>query len=193
MTTDRDQQDLLSELDSLDLVRHMLADLHDDLRGKVSRFRQLVDLSEVLGSSGTMLFGGEVSHVAWREARWSFIHGNFAATVLLCQAMVEHTLAGFIEGGLLVGDLPQRISFSETLRRCKEFAVVSDETAAELERLMSLRNPLSHFRGINDPASLSGRVMMTLEPAEAHLRRDATFAIGLTIRVLALPQFRLGK
>ena len=43
-----DQLDLLSELGDLDLVRHLLADLHDDLPGKIARLRQLVDLSETL-------------------------------------------------------------------------------------------------------------------------------------------------
>jgi endonuclease/exonuclease/phosphatase (EEP) superfamily protein YafD len=72
-----DEPDLLSEINDFDLVRHLLADLHDDLSGKVARFRQLVDLSDALGSSGTMLFGGDITDSAWREARWSFIHGNF--------------------------------------------------------------------------------------------------------------------
>ncbi len=58
---------------------------------------------------------------------------------------------------------------------------------------MDLRNPLSHFRDLNDASNLSRRVLSTMEPAEDHLRRDATFAIGLAVRILALPTFRLGK
>jgi hypothetical protein len=59
MSTELDQPDLLSDLHDLDLVRHLLADLHDDLAGKIARLRQLVDLSGTLGSSGTMLSGGQ--------------------------------------------------------------------------------------------------------------------------------------
>jgi hypothetical protein len=61
-----------------------------------SYHHQLVDLSDTLGSSGTMLFGGEITDRAWREARWSFIHGNFAATVLICQGLAEHLLGSYL-------------------------------------------------------------------------------------------------
>lgn len=193
MPTREQEPDLLSEISDFDLVRHLLADLHDGLSGKVSRFRQLVDLYGALGSSGTMLFGGEVTDAAWREARWSFIHGNFAATVLLCQGLAEHLLGSFLHGGLLIDHFPKRVSFAETLRRCQDCKVISEQDAMDLQRLMELRNPLSHFRDLNDPASLSGRVLATMKPAEEHLWRDASFAIGLAVRLLALPAFRLGK
>ena len=192
MPTDGDQPDLLSEVNDFDLVRHLLADLHDDLSGKIARFRQLVDLSDALGSSGTMLFGGEITNVAWQEARWSFIHGNFTATVLLCQGLAEHLLASFLHAGLLIDNLSRRISFAETLRRCQEREVISERDATDLRRLMDLRNPLSHFRDLDDAANLSRRALSTMEPAVEHLRRDATFAIGLAVRILALPAFRLG-
>lgn len=193
MPTSGHEPDLLSEISDFDLVRHLLADLHDDLSGKIARFRQLVDLSHALGSSGTMLFGGDVTDAAWQEARWSFIHGNFAATVLICQGLAEHLLGSFLHAALLIDDFPKRVSFAETVRRCQERNVISDLDATDLRRLMNLRNPLSHFREINDPASLSGRVLSTMEPAQEHLRRDASFAIGLAVRLLALPAFRLGK
>jgi hypothetical protein len=192
MLSDDRQPDLLSEITDFDLIRHLLADLHDGIEGKIARFRQLADLSGALGSSGTMLFGGETTDAAWREAQWSFIHGNFTAAVMLCQGLAEHLLASFLNAGLLIDDLPKRISFAETLRRCVERNVVTELDAADLRRLMNLRNPLSHFRDLNDEGNLSRRVLSTTIGAQEHLRRDATFAIGLAIRILALPAFRLG-
>ena len=193
MPTEGHEGDLLSEISDFDLVRHLLADLHDDLSGKIARSRQLVDLSDALGLFGTMLFGGEITDAAWREARWSFIHGNFAATVLICQALAEHLLGSYVYAALPMSDFPKRASFAETLRRCQERNVISDKDAADLRRLMDLRNPLSHFRDVNDPGSIFRRVLSTMEPAQEHLRRDANFAIGLAVRLLALPAFRLGK
>jgi hypothetical protein len=119
--------------------------------------------------------------------------GNFVATVLICQGLAEHLFGSFLHAALLIDEFPKRVSFADTLRRCQERNVISDRDATDLRRLMDLRNPLSHFRDLNDPASLSGRVLSTLEPAEEHLRRDASFAIGLAVRLLALPGFRLGK
>jgi len=70
------------------------------LLGKVRRFRYLHDLGEENGRR-TMLFGGHVTYNAWIEARSSFVHGNYVATVLLCQSLIENLLAAFLHGGLL--------------------------------------------------------------------------------------------
>ena len=74
MTVSRDDQpDLISDLSDLDFVRHLLADLQDDLPGKVGLFRMLTDLGGQIGRSGTMIFGGHAAYHAWVEARSSFV------------------------------------------------------------------------------------------------------------------------
>ncbi|WP_323717124.1 hypothetical protein [Paracoccus aminovorans] len=51
MTDGGDQPDLLSDLTDLDFARHLLVEAHNDLHGKVSRFRMLTDFSrDLLGS-----------------------------------------------------------------------------------------------------------------------------------------------
>jgi hypothetical protein len=188
---DKDQFDLLSPVGDLELVRFLLVDLHDDLPGKIARFRQLADLSGALGSAGTMLPGAETTYAAWTEARTSFIHGNYVATVLLCQGLAEHMLAAHLALGIKGEELPPRISFQDTLRRCLAEGVLTQTDAYALRRLMTLRNPLSHYRSIDDPSNLSRRVLDTMSPAESHLRSDASFAISIAVRLLALPAFRL--
>ncbi len=187
------QLDLLCPVSDLGFTRFLLADLHDDLAGKVARFRQLSDLSMSLGSSGTMLPGGETTWAAWTEARTSFIHGNFVATVLLSQGLAEHILAAHLAIGLDAEELPERITFQDTLKRCLARDVIGETDAADLRRLMGLRNPLSHYRSINDPSNLSRRALNEKLHATEHLRRDATFAITMAVRLLALPAFRLGE
>ena len=109
------QHDLFSDLNDIDLVRHLLADLHDGLRGKVERARQLVDLCGDMGS-GTMMYGGETTLELWREARWSFIHGQYVATVMLSQGLAEHILAAYLHIDIFGDPLPERVAFAETLR-----------------------------------------------------------------------------
>ena len=184
--------DLLSDLTDLDFVRHLLAEMHDDLHGKVARFRMLTDCSCDLGPNGTMIFGGHAAHHAWIEARSSFVHGNFAATVLLCQGLVEHLLAAYLHAGLLIDDIPDRIPFRETLRRCRERDVISDHDVTDLQKLMELRNPLSHFRHFDDGGNLDRRSLDTGQQAADVVRHDAIFAISLAVRMLAKPAFRLG-
>ncbi|MBB3695834.1 hypothetical protein [Sphingomonas sp. BK580] len=60
-----DQPDLLTNLHDLDFVRLLLAEMHDDLRGKVSRFRQLDNTVSAIGSRQSMIPGGEVAYAAW--------------------------------------------------------------------------------------------------------------------------------
>lgn len=189
---DSDQADILSPLSDLDLAGLLLSDMHQDLAGKVSRYRQLVDLSSSLGSDGAIITGGETSIAHWGEARSSFVHGNFAATVLLAQGLAEHLLASYLSIGIEAEPLPERISFRETLRRCRARNVVSEKDESDLHRLMSLRNPLSHYRSINDPVNLSRRAMTDRISATEHLGRDATFAISMAVRLLSLPAFRIG-
>ncbi|MFC5372042.1 hypothetical protein ACFPIF_05745 [Brevundimonas faecalis] len=141
--------------------------------------------------SGTMLYGGETTLELWREARWAFIHGQYIATIMLGQGLAEHLLAAYLHIDINTGPLPPRVAFAETLRRCLDKGMLTEAEAAGLRDLMALRNPLSHFRSVEDPANLSRRILDTLEPASAHLRRDATYAISTTARLLALPAFRL--
>lgn len=190
---DEPQGTLFSRLGDVEASRFLLADLHDDLEGRVARFRQLADLSATLGSSGTMIPGGETAYAAWVEARSSFIHGNFVATVMLCQGLAEHLLAAHLSIGLGGDELPSRITFRDTLNRCLEKGVIGQLHADDLRKLMELRNPLSHYRGINDPTNLSRRILETMLSAERQLLTDATYAIGVAIRLLSLPAFRLGE
>jgi hypothetical protein len=183
---------LLSRVTDLEIVRMLLADLHDDLDGKVARYHQLADLSLTLGSGGTMLPGGQVALAAWTEARTNFVHGNYVATVLLCQSLAEQVLAAHLSMALESVELPSRISFHETLRRCVANQVLSVKDSEDLRHLMELRNPLSHYRNFDDPSNLSRRSIETRSPEQQQLLEDATFGISVAFRLLALPAFRLG-
>lgn len=184
------QESLFSPLAEVDFFRHLIADLHDDLDGKVARFRQLADLSMGMGAAGTMI-PGETSHVSWLEARSSFVHGNFIAVVMLCQGLAEHVLASHLSMGLDATPLPIRVQFKDTLKRSVDDGVISEEFAEDLRKLMSLRNPLSHYRDVNDASNLFRRAIDTAVPPHEHLLNDATFAISVAVRLLSLPSFRL--
>ena len=192
MSDNNGQLDLLSDLSDLDFVRHILMEIHDDLSGKIARYRMLADYGRDMGPSGTMIFGGQAAYYAWVEARSSFVHGNFAATVLLCQGLAEHLLAAYLHASLMMDPVPERIPFRVTLSRCKECGLISDQDVADLETLMDLRNPLSHFRHLHDASNLDRRTMDTGQHAMDLLRHDAVFAIGLVVRMLARPPFRVG-
>ncbi len=109
--------ELFSQLSDVDIMQMLLANLHDDLVGKVGRFRRLSDLSAILGFEGTMIPGGQTAYSAWVEARASYVHGNFVATVMLVQGLAEHVLASYLHMGWPGENLPTR-SHEPRVRHC---------------------------------------------------------------------------
>lgn len=189
---DENQFEMLSPVTDIGLMRSLLADLHDDLPAKVARFRQLADLSMALGENGTFLTGGETTYRAWMEARTSFVHGNYIATIMLCQGLAEHLLASFLDMGLEEERLPSKVTFRITLERSLQRGIIAEAHATDLKRLMQLRNPLSHYRNIDDPENLTRRSLDSRVAPIEHLRGDASFALSVAVRLLSLPTFRLG-
>ena len=55
----------------------------------------------------------ETAIAAWSEARSCFVHGNFVATVLLCQGLAEQVLAAHLAIGIHGEEIPNRISFPD--------------------------------------------------------------------------------
>lgn len=147
-------------------------------------------MSATLGSNGTTIFG-EVAGWAWGEARSSFVNGNYLATVLVCQAMAEQMLASYLTMQLIPEPLPRRVAFRDTLSRCEAQGIISAADARDFQRMADLRNPLSHYRHIDDLTNLTRRGINDQLGSDEQLRRDATFAIGMAVRLLALPPFRI--
>lgn len=137
-----------------------------------------------------MLFGGTASYTVFSEARSSFINGNYAATVILCQALVENLLAGVLR--MDGTDLPKRITFAETLRRCEEKGYITSNEKGDLDRLTHLRNPLTHHRDFSDPSHIDRRAMNEREHYQSILEKDAFFSIAIMMRLLSKHPFRVG-
>jgi hypothetical protein len=92
----------------------------------------------------------------------------------------------------MTDDLPARIAFRDTLKRCQDRNLVSSQDTGDLEKLMSLRNPLSHFRTVQDDQNIDRRAIQTGINSSSLIEQDGWFAIGLAVRILAKPQFRVG-
>lgn len=183
--------DLFSDVSDTDILRSLLADLHDDLQGRLIRLRFLMDVGATLGSQGTMIFGGYPAGLAYGEARSSFVNGNFLATVVLCQSLAEHLLAALLNAAL-PDSVPNKVQFRDTLKKCKEHGLLTDQDIADLTRLSELRNPVTHFRHLDDTSHVARRAINADEPVNTLLEGDAYFAIALAVRILAKAPFRIG-
>jgi hypothetical protein len=188
---DPNQTELFSDWDALVLARSLIRDLHDDLPRRVSRFRYIADISASMGEGGTLIFGGHAASNAYLEARSSFVNGNFIATILLCQSLIENLLAAYLHATSEA--LPAKVKFVHTLQRCKSKGFVNDEDEGAIKRLIELRNPLMHFRDVNDADNLMRRSMNSDIAADELLERDAHFAIGVAIKILSKEPFKIGN
>lgn len=185
-----EQNEFFSELGDVSAIKVLLADLQDNLHDKISRFRYITDIGMRLGSAGTMIPGGEIAYGAWVEARSSFVHGNFISTIILCQSMCEIILASHLHISL-VTEIKNKIQFRETVQLCLRHNIIDKDDAHEIDRLMAIRNPLTHYRDVNDPSSPHGRFRTSGIPFSENLQNDAWFAIGFATKILSKKEFRV--
>lgn len=89
-----------------------------------------------------LLVGGFPSMFALDELKRSFIYGNFMATVLLAQSFVEHSLAGMF--ALARGDDLVKQGFKKLIDQARTDGHITDELAATLDNLRTMRNPYTH-------------------------------------------------
>lgn len=174
--------------DDVDLAQHLMTDLCHDLPERVARFKLLTALTSDFG--GTLLFGGHPSSLAYGEARSSFVNGNYVATIMLCQSLMEHLLAAFLHAALLA-ELDSKPRFSDTLREGQKRGLLNEQDINDLKRLGQLRNPLAHYRNINDADHLDRRAMTTDQHPLELCYADAEFAIRTIIKLLGKMQFSL--
>lgn len=182
----------------------VLGDVTEDLPERIFRFKILLALDADFGGSGAMLPGGEASYRAYVEARSSFVAGNFLSTIMLAQGMIENLLGGH----LVIDDVSREVR-GRSPRRAKPFGarptlkqlidhaieagVLVDRDAANIERLIGMRNPLVHFRDINDPENLTRRAMESGKHPEHLMFEDARFAITTIVAIVGKTQFAIGR
>lgn len=183
-------------------LRTLLADLHDDLEGRVERLRLLLALEFDFGSGRRlMLPGGTPAFTAYVETRQAFVFGNFLSVILLSQCVLENALAAHlgleaiateVRGGPTSSQKP-RPGFRETVAACRASGLIDDADERDLWRLSDLRNALAHFRTVNDPSHIDRRAIAQRRSATVLCEDDGRFAISLFVRILAKPAFRLDE
>ena len=78
-----------------------------------------------------------------------------------------------------------------SLQRCRDADILDEEDDNDLRQLMARRNPLTHFRNVDDERNLDRRSISTGRHSSDLLGRDARFALTLASRMLGTAPFRL--
>lgn len=122
-----------------DLVAWLEADQTSSRPYRARRLRLLI---HEYGDEGEIrLFpGGPTSALAFQEARLTYLHGLFLGCVVLCQACIEHILAGIFR--MSGRDDLNCAGFQKLLRETRVERFLSGDDFELFDRLRLLSNPL---------------------------------------------------
>jgi hypothetical protein len=121
------------------------------------------------------------SAFVFEEARCCFIDGTFVATILLCQAFIEHTLqsyfAGRCDGHLATAGLAK---MSRHLRRHN---LLHEFLLGKIDKLREIRNSFMHLQPRESPNRITRRSVERIQEPHKLLSQDAEFALALMYEV----------
>ena len=184
-----------------ELFRVLLADLHDELPGRIERQKLLWRWeSDAYAGGQLMIPGGHTAYMAYVELRQAFISGYFLSTVLLAQCLVENVLASQIGIDAMSAQikgsdhetLRDRPTAKECIAASRRLGVLDATDEVDLFRLAEARNSLAHFRPVSDATNLDRRSINERRHAELVCSDDARFAMNVVVRIMAKPAFLLG-
>jgi hypothetical protein len=156
---------------------------HEDAVCREARIARLEWLSSILPPAHYLTFpGGLISKLLFEEMRYCFAYGQFLATITLGFAYIERTLAAkFFMAGR--NDL-ERASIATLLREARDRGILSDNEAAELDRIRHARNPVTHFRRPLAEDSIEWRSLQENEHPYGVLERDAQAVVRAAMKAL---------
>jgi hypothetical protein len=157
------------------------------------RLRRLRIISEVMTSRDGYLLYSEESLYLFYDAKNCFIFGQFAACILVCQALLEHQLSSLytFAGKRKIA----RLGFKALIEHTLTDGILPEFVVSKLEDLRKKRNPLVHFKDYfqrdSKDSLLFQSAKMGTTPDEL-LEQQAKDAILVTFEILNRYPFGLG-
>ena len=143
------------------------------------RVRRLRYVMDVYPSDYQFLMPME-SHLAFDEARTTFVNGDHVAVLLLAQAFAEHRLQGDLMS--LGEEKVARAGMTRILKHVKRNSLLHPHLVSRLEKLRDIRNPFTHSRP-EDPNRIDRRMFDAGTHHFELLERDARDALSLMYAV----------
>ncbi len=166
----------ISEADLANWLRDEDSKCYDD------RLFRLKFLAERTPTEGYWSFDGLDGIHLFEEARYSFVYGQFLATIMLGIAYLERALAAsFYASGR--NDL-QRAPLSKLLDEALSHGLISEDEHQEIDRLRSERNSYGHYRRPLHEKRIESRALREGELPYDIIERDATAVMRLLLRIV---------
>lgn len=155
-----------------------LLERHDraTLPGRARRLEYLKSVAP----GGTFMFTTEMFHLL-DEVRATFVNAEYAGTLLLATAFIEHWLGGILDHK---GFCKEARSGLKGIVACMRKNEIGHEfVLAKIDRLRLVRNPFGHAKGFDHEHGLDQRSIRSQTHPYALLERDAMDAISLVYAV----------
>lgn len=155
----------------------------EDEASREARLERLRWLVETFGEPRHLLFrGGPISYRAFEEARLCFLHGQFIATTLLSQVVLEHMLAGLFHSA--GRDDLKGSGFKRLMKEAVKERIISAEEHDAFERIRQRRNPVVHYRDPMNQENIMYRAMREDTTIRQVLEDDARTALYTIFNLL---------
>jgi hypothetical protein len=142
------------------------------LAGRVKRLKHL----HKLNPDGKHLMGNVETTLAYKEMQWCYIEGFYLSVIVLAQSLIEKILQDrlSITAGVKGKDL---ITFSSMLKVIKKKKLLHEFWISKIDRIRTIRNPITHLRKMNDPNTVDHRSYNAGNHVEKQLELDAKDAL----------------
>jgi hypothetical protein len=118
------------------------------------------------------------------ESKATFINGQFAATILLSQAVIEQWLYGHLAGKY---NLSPKAGMKDILDCLRKNDLFHPYLIDKIDRLRRIRNPFVHNRSYDDPDRIEHRALRASKVPDELIERDAKDALELMYHVVLTP------
>lgn len=152
---------------------------HYDSDTRQTRVERIEWLSLYCSELPAIMGRAETLHLL-TEARKTFIHGHFIATLLIAMACIEHCI---VEDLTLLGHIQKSPSFSQAITIATDHKIYPPDWLKRAKRLSLRRNPFAHLKDDGHRHALGTRVLEEKQHPHTIVEADAKDAIELMYNI----------
>lgn len=149
----------------------------NDLRFREERARRMIWASSLPKAPGMVMGRFEQLHLA-EEARWCYIDGRYAATVMISYAVIEHSLDEIAEA--FIGTRSSKKG-QTSIDVCREASLLDNDLLAQADRVREIRNALGHYKDEANPHRAVNRSRGKNITPQMMLQEDAKEALKVAM------------
>jgi hypothetical protein len=156
---------------------------NEEMICRADRVTRLDWLATITPNAEYLTFpGGLTAKYLFDETRYSFVYGQFLASILLGFAFIEMTLAAWFH--MSGRDDLDRVNVSKLLSEAKMAGWLTEEEHSRIEAIRRVRNPAVHFRAPLAEDSIEYRAFSEHEHTYSVIEKDARAVVAAVMHML---------